>query len=480
MRAKKPAAIRSPAGREVRVMSLHRILSLFVIVLAVLALGAAISLTWLTTYLHRTTVELETALHSVRVAEEMQVDLLTYMRTRDALLKTRIESDLRLKLHQARQYANDPQETAMLSQAEQLIEAHFAQVRQSPDQEVEDKNLERAFNALRGFIDVNVEQADASMGVSERWDEIGDRIGVGFSAVLILGMTAVLIWLRRVAFQPVFEIQKAIRDFAAGSKDTRAPEYGPDELRIIAKQFNEMAESLSRQYDKQLSFLAAVAHDLRNPIGALKISAGILSSDHKLPPETVSNLMSIIKRQVTGLDRMIGDFLDRSRIETGHLELRIQECDARPIAQDAFDLFSAASKEREIKLSLPGRPVLTRCDPLRIQQVLNNLISNALKYSPPGSKIDMGLAQTNDEVMFTVTDHGMGIPEDELPYIFEPFRRTTTSREEVPGVGLGLSVAQRIVRAHGGRIQVEGQVGKGTTFRVFLPGVHASLHKLTA
>src|SRR5262249_46812032 len=144
-----------------------------------------------------------------------------------------------------------------------------------------------------------------------------------------------------------------IRDFASGRKDSRAPEYGPEELRIIAKQFNEMAASLARQYDRQLSFLAAVAHDLRNPLGALKASANVLSSDANLPPEIVSNMMSIINRQVHGLDRMIGDLLDTSRIEAGHLELRMQDCDVRPIAQDVFDLFSVASKENQLALSLP-------------------------------------------------------------------------------------------------------------------------------
>jgi len=461
-------------------MSLHRILSLFVTVIAVLALGAAISLAVLTTYLHRTTVELETGLQSVRLAEEMQIDLLTYIQTRDPFLRTRVESDLRRKLHEARQYAGTPEEEALLRDIERLITSHFAKDGESPEEEHDDADLEQAFAALRQFIDINVEQAQASMRESERWDDLGDRIGISCSAVLILGIAAILIWLRRVAFQPVFEIQHAIRDFAAGRRDTRAPEHGPEELRLIAKQFNEMAVSLARQYENQSSFLAAVAHDLRNPIGTLKGSADILSAERKLAPETVSNLMAIIKRQVHSLDRMIGDLLDSARIEAGHLELRLKECDARPIAENVFELFNSGSRHHELTLTVPNAAVMLHCDPLRIEQVLNNLVSNAFKYSPPGSKIELRLEQVGEEVLFQVSDHGRGIPEAELPYIFEPFRRTAASKEEVPGVGLGLSVAQRIVRAHGGRIQVESQFGKGTTFRVHVPALTKAAQKLTA
>jgi signal transduction histidine kinase len=461
-------------------MSLHRILTLFVVAIAGLALGAAVSLILLTTYLHRTTVELETAFQSVRLAEEMQIDLLTYIRATDPFDRTRVANDLRLKLHQARHYADAPEETKLLEEAERAVDAHLARARQFPLTGPDSGTLDDAFEALRRFVDINVEQADTSMRASERWDDFGDRIGIGFGVVLVAGIAAVLMWLRSAAFQPVFEIQRAIRDFAAGHKDTRAPERGPEELRIIAKQFNEMAVSLARQYENQLSFLAGVAHDLRNPISTLKVSADILSSERKLPPETVADLMSVVRRQVQGLDRMIGDLLDTSRIEAGQLELRIRECDARVIAQNAFDLFKAASHDRRLALRMPDTSVVLHCDPLRIEQVLNNLVSNAVKYSPPGSDIELSVERVDDSVRFRVCDQGVGIAEDDIPYIFEPFRRTAASKEEVPGVGLGLSVAQRIVRAHGGRIYVESRLGSGTTFTVDLPLATAAVRKRTA
>lgn len=441
--------------------------------LAALSLGAAISLILLTTYLHRTTIQLETGLQGVRLAEEMQIDLLTYIRKADPIIRKTMERDLIKKLHQARQYAVTPEEQSLLQNAEDVIQERFSD--ESAEAGLEGTPFENAFESLRRFIDIKVEESEASMRASERWDDLGDRIGVGFSVVFVAGVAAILLWLRRAAFQPVFEIQDAIRNFASGRKDTRAPEHGPEELRTIARQFNEMAVSLARQYENQASFLAAVAHDLRNPIGLLRSSAEILSSGRDLSSETTSSLMSIIKRQVDGLDRMIGDLLDRSRIEAGRLELRIREYDARSIARNAFDLFSSASSTHRLVLSVPDAPAPLHCDPLRIEQVLNNLLSNAVKYSPHGTRIELSVEPDGADVQFRVSDEGAGISPEDLQYIFEPFRRTGAVKDEVPGVGLGLSVAQRIVRAHGGRIEVESRIGKGTTFRVRLPVARAGV-----
>jgi signal transduction histidine kinase len=186
-------------------------------------------------------------------------------------------------------------------------------------------------------------------------------------------------------------------------------------------------------------------------------------------PAKVSDLMSVIERQVHRLDRMIGDLLDRSRIEGGQLELRVVEYDARSIAQEAFNLFSTASTSHTLLLHVPDSKIPVNCDPFRIEQVLNNLLSNAIKYSPAGGNIELNVEQSHDDVLFQVSDHGMGIPEEELPYIFEPFRRVKIVKGDIPGVGLGLSVVRRIVQAHSGRIEVESRLGKGTTFRVRLP-----------
>jgi two-component system, OmpR family, sensor histidine kinase MtrB len=396
-------------------------------------------------------------------------NLLTYDRIADLSQRTIIESNLRQNLHDARQFVNSPEEQLALDTADRSLEVYFASTH-DPGIEPDENNLNVTFNALRRFVDINVEQANASLKESARWDEIGDMIGVGVGAALFLGTAVMLVWLRAVAFRPVFEIRKVIRNFAGGDKSARIPVRGPEELRGIAGQFNEMADAVARQHHNQAAFLAAVAHDLRNPLSALKVSAEILS-DPTVTSDRLDTLMGVIKRQVKNLDRMVGDLLDSSKIESGHLELRLDDYDARMIAEEVFNLFSPSSKTHQFILNLPEAPISLHCDHLRIEQVLNNLISNAIKYSPGGGKIVLSLIESGTEALFEVSDEGMGIAREDIPYIFEPFRRTQTVREDIPGVGLGLSVARRIVGAHRGRIHVESHVGKGTTFRVYLPSV---------
>src|SRR5262249_12845681 len=259
------------------------------------------------THLHRATLDLENGLHGVHLAEELQIDLLRYDRTRDPSERALIERDLLTNIYNAREYVNAPDEGKALSDAEKFLDIYFSQARH-PAVEPNSAALNDTFAALRRFVDINVEQADASLKESERWDQLGDRIGLGVAAALLIGTAVMLIWLRAVAFHPVFEIRNVIKNFAGGDKTARISIHGPEELRGIATQFNEMADALARQHHNQAAYLAAVAHDLRNPLNALKISADVLSGP--VTSDRLSNLNGVIKRQVTSLDRMVGDLLD--------------------------------------------------------------------------------------------------------------------------------------------------------------------------
>jgi signal transduction histidine kinase len=135
------------------------------------------------------------------------------------------------------------------------------------------------------------------------------------------------------------------------------------------------------------------------------------------------------------------------------------------VLREILQLFDGTLTDRPLSVRVPDRPVPIRCDRGRLEQVLTNLLSNALKYSPAESAVEV----RGGEAVFRVTDHGIGIDPRDLPRVFEPFRRVGLSRETVLGVGLGLFVVRRIVEAHGGRIEAESQPGQGSTFRVFLP-----------
>jgi signal transduction histidine kinase len=231
-----------------------------------------------------------------------------------------------------------------------------------------------------------------------------------------------------------------------------------------------MAETLAEREKTQLTFLAGVAHDLRTPLQALKLTAAAgTMGGTPLSEDRLGQLLARISRQVEHLNRMVDDLLDRTRIEAGTLELRLHECDLRELAADVVELHRPISQEHQLELNVPRQPVRLRCDSTRISQVLTNLVHNAIKYSPAGGLVRVALEATATEVRITVTDEGLGIPPEDLARIFQPFKRVKSSKEKIPGVGLGLSVSRRIIQAHGGDIEVESRMGTGSTFRVRLP-----------
>jgi signal transduction histidine kinase len=202
----------------------------------------------------------------------------------------------------------------------------------------------------------------------------------------------------------------------------------------------------------------------------LKLSGELASPDRPAPtPEAAGKALLRVKRQAERLERMLEDLLDSVRIEAGHLELRCSERDLCEIARDVVEMFRDSSPDHSLALSLPAAPLKMTCDSLRIEQVLTNLVSNAIKYSPDGGAVRVSLSHSGSSAVLSVSDSGVGIAAADLPYIFEPFRRSGASRHQVPGAGLGLFVVRRIAEAHGGKVEVESKPGVGTTFRVQLP-----------
>jgi signal transduction histidine kinase len=300
-------------------------------------------------------------------------------------------------------------------------------------------------------------------------DRIADIGGFVIASVLTAAALGLLVWVWGFALRPLFELADAMEGFSSGNRSARAAELGPRETREMARRFNEMASALQRERENQLTFLSSVAHDLRNPLSALRMSAALASCESvELSPEQVRRTLALVGRQVDSLERMVGDLLDATRIEAGKLELRIEDHDARALARDVVEIYWESDK-RPIELAVAEEPLPICCDATRIGQVLHNLVSNAIKYSGEGSPIQMSVRRDGREVVFAVRDRGIGIRPEELGRIFEPFRRSGEARHVAGGVGLGLSVARRIVQAHSGRIDVQSTPGQGSIFRVHIP-----------
>jgi signal transduction histidine kinase len=453
-----------------RAHKLSRILVVIAAVVMSLAVIASGALIVLTTYLHRTSMILAASVESIRLAEEAEIDLLLHQRVTEPIVRLNIEGDLQRRLTSAREYVTTDGEALVMDRAVASVEAYIAASRQAGAPGRLTELHQNAYGALEELIDLNVDQSRIEQARAARWDRLANVIGITTSGLLLLVLGWLLWWLKTRAFRPVLALAHTMERFGRGDRAARAEETGPSELRDIAKQFNQMAESLGSQRDAQMAFLGGVAHDLRNPLAVLKTSASLLGPDEPLPPEPeLRRVFEVVDRQVMRLERMVGDFLDMARIEAGELALQLGVEDVGALVEDTCDFFRSASPMHQLAVSVPDVPVLLQCDPLRIDQVVNNLVSNAIKYSPRGGIVRVAVTGNPHEVVISIADQGIGISAEDQQHLFEPFRRLGPSKQTVPGLGLGLFVVSRIVEAHGGRIEVESRPSRGATFRVHLP-----------
>jgi len=214
--------------------------------------------------------------------------------------------------------------------------------------------------------------------------------------------------------------------------------------------------------------LAIVSHDLRNPLVAIKLSATQLGREAG-EDTRVTKKTSLILRSADRMDRMIRDLLDASRIETGGLALSVGREDVCAVVREAIDHFKplAAQKGLQIEETLPDEPLFAPVDRERVLQVLWNLVGNAIKFTPEGGLVSMRLAREGSFVRIDVADSGPGIRSDHLPHVFDRYFHAETNKAS--GTGLGLFIADGLVRAHGGAIHVESEPGVGARFWFTLP-----------
>jgi len=466
-------------------MSLRGLLSGVTGAMLVLALTVSVALIKITTRMEQNTHHILQALKSVHAAEEIEIALLLHNRERRLLALTpeeghasdmqQAQEQLRYWLSEAGGFVGSPGEESILRKLTEDTQEYLARVEElrakGREHLAEGPHLvDQAVGSAESLVEINLADAGRVAEETRQWDQLANSLGILVSMALLLGIGIALWSIRRYLYRPLLSIRDALVRFRLGTPGMVVPETGPMELREISREFNEMAARLERQREVQLRFIAGVAHDLRNPLSALKLSAVAVQPDRPLPPEEkVRERFALVIRQAERIERMVEDLLDTARIEAGNLELRLEELDLRGVLRDAVALHEGMSSAHELVLHLPETPVPVRCDATRISQVLNNLLSNAIKYSPQGGQVRVALTATPDAAWVAVKDAGVGIPAAERESIFEPFRRSTATRDTIPGVGLGLAVGRRIIEAHGGHIEVESEQGAGSTFRFRIP-----------
>jgi signal transduction histidine kinase len=295
------------------------------------------------------------------------------------------------------------------------------------------------------------------------------------AGLVAVGIAIVLtFFLSRRILSPVKALTTAARQFGKGDFSHRVTYQGGGEIGELSRSFNSMAQNLEKNEQLRRNMVADVAHELRTPVSNLRgyleaISDGLVKPDE----ETIRSL----NEEAASLANLVGDLQELTLADAGKLNMTIQPEDISHIVKETLAAVQtkAAHKELTITSNLPDELPLVDIDALRIRQVLNNLLNNALAHTGKGGIITVSGRHQEDKVFISVSDTGEGIAPEHLPMIFERFYRVDKSRTRATGgSGLGLTIAKRIVDAHGGTISVTSELGKGSTFTFSIPVIKES------
>jgi two-component system, NtrC family, sensor histidine kinase GlrK len=261
------------------------------------------------------------------------------------------------------------------------------------------------------------------------------------------------------------------RHISQGDFSYRIPIDSKDELGNLADSFNRMAMRLKELDDMKSEFISVVSHELKTPLTSMKEAANLLMDGigGELDGKQ-KRLISIMDQGINRLLQIINELLDMSRLEAGLLRLDLVQNDMRLIVAEFVAEIMPYSQNKGINLTFknPDSACMASVDKNKILQVLTNLTHNAIKYSEDGGEVAIRLNRQGTEFTIEVQDHGKGIPEEDIPLIFEKFYQSKTTRGH-SGIGLGLAIAKHIVEAHGGKIHAQSRVGKGSVFYFSIP-----------
>lgn len=300
-----------------------------------------------------------------------------------------------------------------------------------------------------------------------------DRINL---AILLGALGAVIIalllgiLLARTISGPVKEVTAATKVVAGGDLGYQVPVRTKDELGELANSFNQMSADLAQATEHRRQMTADIAHDLRTPLSVILGYMEALSTGKLQPtPETLDVMYAKGKH----LQHLVDDLRTLALADAGELVLNRRPVEARALLEHAALAYRVQAQERDIQITVEAERdlPLIAADPDRINQVLSNLVSNALRHTPEAGRIELSAAADESVILLRVRDNGPGIDDEDLPHIFERFYRGDRSRQQNENgeSGLGLAIARSIVEAHGGAINVASGPGQGATFIVTLP-----------
>jgi two-component system, NtrC family, sensor histidine kinase GlrK len=291
-------------------------------------------------------------------------------------------------------------------------------------------------------------------------------------ALCSLFLGVIIAWsVTRSITKPLSIIKKKTREIARGKFENPLAISSPPEIEELAHALNVMSEQLAETEKIKSDFFALMTHELRTPLASMKAGLTLLQKHPERSGNEVQKILAIMAEECNRLIQQVNTLLDLSKIEAGVGDFDLASHDIRPLLKKAVEEIEPLYASRDIffEFDYNGTIPPIRIDPEKMLQVIRNILGNAVKYSPDGCRITISLRPAQGGLEFAVTDAGPGISGEDRAAIFDKYRQANAAaRSGIKGTGLGLALAKHIVDIHGGRIWVESEPGKGSTFTVFL------------
>lgn len=290
---------------------------------------------------------------------------------------------------------------------------------------------------------------------------------IGGIIALITSLIVAILFSRSI-YNPLNEVKEAANRVAQGDFEQKVPEDGPKEVRQLAQSFNHMTEQVKQSQLQLRHFVADVSHELKSPLTAIEGFSQALIDGTVNDDKTRGKAANIINSEAKRMRRQVDELLDLSRMQLGQFKMKHEIVNISELLKHCHDIFNIQAQGKSIYLKLvQENPLFVAGDADRLEQLFCNLLDNAVKNTPSGGK-EQTIARKIDEsfIEVRVIDEGPGIHPEQLPYVFERFYQVTGVRT---GVGLGLTIAREIVKAHSGTIEAKSEPGEGAQFIVKLP-----------
>lgn len=278
--------------------------------------------------------------------------------------------------------------------------------------------------------------------------------------ILLFSLMSGIYFIRSIVL-PIQKVGQSAKVIASGNFDVRIDENRRDEIGELCEQINEMAAGLSKTDRLKNEFISSVSHELRTPLTSIKGWGETLSAIGAEDKNTFQKGIRIILNETQRLSTMVEDLLDFSRMQTGRLSADMRRVDVIAELSEAVLAVEQRAEHSGISIAFdePEQPYVILADKNRLRQVFANILDNAIKYSPPGSSIEVLTERVDGEAVISISDSGRGIPEQELPNVTKRFFKASNS---TTGSGIGLAVVSEIMSLHGGSLQIESKEGQGT------------------